>query len=108
MAPQNENNDTGLLAAKLEALHEDVIEVKGALQELSEAITKLALVEERQSQTAASLERAFVALEKIETRVTAIERMQPDQRRTAKWMDRAVVAMVATLAAIFAKKVGLL
>ena len=61
----NNNNDTALLAAKLGALHEDVSEIKAALTKLSDAITKLALVEERQTQSAAALERAFTAIEKI-------------------------------------------
>lgn len=104
----NNNNDTALLAAKLCALHEDVSEIKAALTKLSDAITKLALVEERQTQSAAALERAFTAIEKIERRLASLEQSQPEQKRTAKWLERAVVAIVAAVAAMFAKKAGLL
>jgi len=40
-----------VLSLKLEMLHHDVVEVKTALNKLSEAITKLALVEQQQLQT---------------------------------------------------------
>ena len=106
--PDNNNNDTALLAAKLGALHDDVSEIKAALTKLSDAITKLALVEERQTQAAAALERAFTAIEKIERRLASLEQVQPEQKRTAKWLERAVVAIVAAVAAMFAKKAGLL
>lgn len=106
--PQNNNNDLGVLTAKMTTLHEDVIEIKAALRQLSDAITKLALVEERQTQAAAALERAFLAIDKVEARLAAIETNQPDQKRAAKWLDRAVLALIGALAAMFAKKVGLL
>ena len=105
---ENNNNDTALLAAKLSALHEDVGEVKAALRELSDAITKLALVEERQSQTSSALERAFIAIEKIETRLSMLERVQPEARRAARWLDRALWAAAAAVAMFIGRKAGLI
>lgn len=86
-----------VLEIKLEALHSDVSDVKQALNKLSEAITKLALVEQQQGQIASSLERAFKAIGKIEDRVTALEQqnaaMAPQQNEMSKWIDRAIVAL---------------
>lgn len=108
-----------ILAVKLESLHADVGEVKAALNRLSDAITKLALVEQQQGQISAALERAFKAIGKLEetvskdiedldTRVTAVEMAQPAYSEVAKWVDRALVGLAGAGAAMLAKGVGFL
>lgn len=99
--------DPELLAHRLETLHEDVSEVKNALKELAAAITKLALIEERQTQAAVAQERAFAALERVEERVTALEMMVPANKRMSVWMDRTMFAGVGLLVMFVLKKVGL-
>lgn len=100
--------NAGVLAIRLVALHEDVTEIKDALSKLSDAITKLALVEERQTQTAQALERAFIAIERLEARVAVIELKQPHALKFAVWMDRAIWAALALLATYAARQIGLL
>jgi hypothetical protein len=99
-----------ILTVKLEALHTDVSEIKSALDKVSEAITKLALVEQQQNQIASSLERAFKAIGKLEDRLTALETAQagaaPLQTETAKWVDRGVVALAGAGAVLVAKTLG--
>lgn len=99
-----------ILELKLHALHEDVGEVKTALNKLSDAITKLALVEQQQSQIAASLERAFKAIGKIEDRMTALEQQNaaaiPQQNEMAKWIDRGIVALAGAGGVLIFKAVG--
>lgn len=99
-----------ILELKLHALHEDVGEVKTALNKLSEAITKLALVEQQQSQIAASLERAFKAIGKIEDRLTTLEQQNaaalPQQNEMAKWIDRGIVALAGAGGVLILKTVG--
>lgn len=87
------------LANKLLSLHEDVSEIKGALKDLTSAITKLALIEERQTVTNASLERAFVAIGRVEDRLTELERLAPMNNQSRIWVERFVVAIVG--AALF-------
>lgn len=100
-----------VLTVKLEALHTDVTEVKSALNKLSEAITKLALVEERQAQTADALERAFKAIGKIEDRLTSMEKTYAEQKpqytEVAKWVDRGLVALAGAGTVLIAKSAGL-
>ena len=100
-----------VLAVKLEALHTDVSEVKAALNKLSDAITKLALVEQQQGQIATSLERAFKAISKIEDRVTSLEQQQamakPQQTEMAKWVDRGLVAALTAGTVLIGKSIGL-
>lgn len=90
------------LANKLMSLHEDVSEIKGALKDLTFAITKLALIEERQSVTNAALERAFMAISRVEERLTDLERMAPMNNQSRIWVERFILALAgAALAFIW-------
>jgi hypothetical protein len=108
------NLEAGLavFSSQLNSLHDDVGEIKVALSKLSDAITKLALVEERQTQAASAIERAFISLERLEERVTGIEREQHQRRSvqdsTTKWVDRAVVFLVTAALMFVARKTGLM
>lgn len=106
-----------VLSVKLETLHADVGEVKAALNRLSDAITKLALVEQQQGQLTMALERAFKAIGKLEdnvsrdiedldTRVSTIERSQPYLSEASKWIDRGLVALAGASVTLFAKVFG--
>ena len=75
-------SDVNVLTVKIDMLHSDVVDMKTALNELSKAITKLALVEERQAQTADAMERAFKAIGRIEDRVSALELTAPKTKET--------------------------
>jgi hypothetical protein len=100
--------DTGVLAAKIEMLHSDFGEIKLTLAELSKAITKLALVEERQAQTAEAMERAFKAIGKIEDRITALEQSQPKTKETSLWVDRFILGIVIAVMSFAGTKIGLM
>lgn len=95
-----------ILQVKLEILHTDVVEVKTALAELSKAITKLALVEQQQSQTAQALERAFKAIAKIENRLTDLEKSQPKVKETSDWVDRFILGVMLVAAGFIGSKLG--
>ena len=122
-APPAHHGPADVLAHRLDALHQDVGEVKAALRDLATAVTRLAVVEERQQQSAAALDRAFGALERIEARISALEHQTPQRlsdrlasleqqapaaTRTAAWVDRAVWAAAAAGAMYVAKSAGLL
>ena len=96
-----------VLYQRLATLHEDVSEMKGVLKELPRAVNKLALVEQQQAQMTQAMERAFVAIEKIEARVSEIERGLPEVTRTSVWVDRAVWGALAAALTVVLKKIGL-
>lgn len=100
--------EADVLGVRLDALHSDMNEMKTTLNKLSDAITKLALVEQTQSQTTGSLERAFKTLEKIEMRVAALEQAQPRNDFASTWMDRILTGIVGFAAAVIAAKFGLM
>ena len=111
---ESTKNDPGLavFSAQLDALHDDVGEIKTALSKLSEAITTLALVEERQSHAHEAMERAFATLDRLEIRLSTVERDQnirlSQQDLTTKWVDRAIVFLVTAAVMLVARKTGLM
>jgi hypothetical protein len=100
--------EADVLGVRLDALHSDMGEMKTTLNKLSDAITKLALIEQTQSQTAEALERAFKTIEKIETRVAALELAQPKNDFASTWVDRILTGVVGFAAAVIAAKFGLM
>lgn len=100
--------DMTLLNHRLGDLHSDVSEMKAAMKDLATAITKLALIEERQANAAAAQERAFAVLAKLEERVTHLETYVPANKRVSVWLDRATWAGMGLLAMLVLKKSGLL
>jgi chromosome segregation ATPase len=122
--PDRRHTDTAWieLSNRLGALHSDVGEVKAGLaefrdgmKELSAAVLKLALVEERQAQAMQAMERIFKGLEKLEqkvdshnVRLTELEKAEPAQTRTSEWVDRMVWAAAAGAAMLVASKLGMM
>lgn len=100
--------ENSVFTVKLEMLHDDVVEMKNALNEVSKAITKLALVEERQAQTADALERAFRAIGKIEDRLTALELAAPKNKETNAWIDRFILGLVVAVMGFAGTRLGIL
>jgi hypothetical protein len=100
--------ESNVLTVKIDMLHSDVVDMKTALNELSKAITKLALVEERQAQTADALERAFKAIGKIEDRLSALELTAPKTKETSAWVDRFILAAIVAVMGFAGTRLGLL
>jgi hypothetical protein len=82
------------LSLKLDLLHNDVNDMKGVLRDLTAAINRLAVVEERQTQISTAMDRAFTSLEKQENRIGALERAGMLSAKTSMWVDKALWAMV--------------
>lgn len=125
-----------VLAERVEGLCGDIGEMKIGISKMADALTKLAIVEERQTQTILAQERAFKALERVEerqrqhelqcrdldkevrqliadsnerlsTRVAELENAEPMQAQTSKWVTAAVWGAAWLLAMFVAKQLGL-
>lgn len=109
MSEQQHSDATlAVLAHRVEELHSDFTEIRLVLKELSGAIHKLVLVEERQAQFAAAQDRSFNILERLEDRVAKLEGVLPVARQTHAWVTRAALALAAAACIFVATKVGLL
>ena len=131
-----EDKNMQVLATKIEGLAQDMSEMKHGITKMADALTKLAIVEERQTQTILAQERAFNALERVEehqrmhelvckdqekevrqliadnnerlaTRVGELEKAEPMQEQTGKWVMAAVWGAAGLLALFVAKQLGL-
>ena len=123
-----------VLATKIEGLAQDMSEMKHGIAKMADALTKLAIVEERQTQTILAQERAFKALERIEerqrlyelqcrdqekglrqliadsnerlsTRVAELEKAEPMQAQTSKWVTAGVWGALALLASFIVPRI---
>lgn len=106
--PEFDQPTSALLTHRLATLHDDVGELKKAMTDLASAMTKLALIEERQANAAAAQERAFAILERLEQRVASLELQAPAARRINAWFERGLWAGAGLIVMLFVKKVGLL
>lgn len=86
-----EQSDLLVLSERFQALHDDVSEIKSAIRDLAAAITKLALIEDRQSNVATAQERLFAALTRLELRVIDLEKATPANDQTHAWVEKALL-----------------
>lgn len=116
------------LSTRLDAVREDLADVKALVGRMADAVERLTRLEERHNNTSAALDRAFSALSKLadriqvldvrvaglsgianlEDRVVRLEQAQPDQTRTSRWVDRAVWALASAAVMYLLKQGGLL
>lgn len=108
-------SDINVVITRLGILSDDVGDLKETLRQIATAVTRLALVEERQSQTNEALGRAFKSIDKldmkltgIEQRLGALERMQPLQQQTNGWVMTSVWIAAGAAVMFVAKKAGIL
>ena len=92
----------------IQRIREDQHAMRAAIERMSEAVTRLALVEERQAAASAAIERLVQALEKADERLRRLELAEQTQTKTAALVQAALWALAAAAAAFIAKKVGLL
>ena len=129
-----EDKNVQVLATKIEGLAQDMNEMKHGIAKMADALTKLAIVEERQTQTILAQERAFKALERVEerqrthelvckdqdkevrqliadsnerlaARVAELEKAEPMQAQTSKWVTAAVWGALALLASFIVPRI---
>ena len=108
-------SDINVVITRLGILSDDVGELKETLRQIASAVTRLALVEERQMQTNEALSRAFKQIDKLDLKLTGIEqrlgtleRLQPLQQQTNGWVLTSVWIAAGAAVMFIAKKTGIL
>ena len=122
MNPTLENNmdDTTvkIVADRLQSLHEDVNELKDSMREsmkeMSSAVTKLVLLEERNTETVRLIERAMKELDdqkvehnKLADKVNSLAEQAPLNRQTNRMLDALIYTVVGGVLMFIGKKLGL-
>ena len=97
---------------KITSLKEDVTELKDStkesMREISQAIGKLVLIEERQSNTNEAFSRLLKQLDILDERIKVLEKSEPLYKLVTKWVLTAVWAAVVLIALFVGKFVGLI
>lgn len=109
----------------IEVIMHKVVKVEASMEKVADALTKLAVIEERQTADRAALERAFAAiqrsdercaesfektvakLEKIENRIDTLEQAAPITAQTNQWVNQAMWAAAAVAATVVLSKIGI-
>jgi prefoldin subunit 5 len=110
----------------IKLIAQKVDKVECSVDKLTEAITKLAVIDERQIADRQTLERAFLAIQKsderwltmfeksntnfnkLEERVDTLEKAAPETQQTIKWVKTALWSAAAFSVFIVLTKIGLL
>lgn len=107
--------DLSIINIKVDNLSDTVTEFKQSIKELTAAVTKLTLVEERQIQaeqrqasTLKLVEQAFTQIDRLKERTTDLETQVPANKRISVWVDRAMWAGAGLLIMMVLKKTGML
>ena len=96
-----------LLTHKVESLHEDMGEMKVVMRDVANALTKLALIDERQANMLEAQERIFNLIERLDNRVDDLEKEDGKQSVATGWVYAAVWGAAGLLAMYVAKMLGL-
>lgn len=89
--------DLAVAISKIESLSEDMSDIKTSMRELAQAVSRLAVVEERQATTNEAMGRLFKVIETIDTRVKVLEQAAPIQQQSSDWVQGAVKYIVAAV-----------
>ena len=91
----------------IQRIREDQHAMRAAIERMSEAVTRLALVEERQAAASTAIERLVQSLERLDERLRRLEVTEQTQAKNTAWVQAALWALAAAAAVFIAKKVGL-
>lgn len=104
--PMSTDASIQLMASEVQRMRGDLAEMKAAFKEISATLSKIALVEERQTHMAASVERAFKVIEKIENRLEKLEQAAPVTKQVNKWVEMGIIGTLAFAASWVASHLG--
>lgn len=96
------------LEQDIRRVRDDQHAIRAAIERMSEAVNRIALVEERQAAASQAIDLVMRTLERIDERVRKLEIDEPMQRKVSEWVTTAIW-MAAVAAVMFvAAKVGLI
>lgn len=91
----------------IQRIREDQHAMRAAIERMSEAVTRLALVEERQAAASTAIDRLAQTLEKFDERLRHLEVVEPMHAKATEWVQSALWALAAAAVMFIAGKAGL-
>lgn len=87
--------------SRMQDMSKDLQEIKTSVRELASAVSRLAVIEERQANTSDSIARAFKEIRSVADRVTNLEQAAPMQNHTSELVQTvSKYVLVAVLGAV--------
>lgn len=87
--------------SRMQDMSKDLQEIKSSMKELASAVSRLAVIEERQANTSDSIARAFKEIRGVADRVTTLEQAQPMSKHTSELVQTvSKYVLVAVLGAV--------
>ena len=103
----NEGVRIARLTHHIQRIREDQHAMRTAIERMSEAVTRLTLVEERQAAASSAIDRLAQTLEKLDERLRRLEVAEPMQAKAAEWVQSGIWAAAAAAVMFVAGKAGL-
>lgn len=110
----HKQNDVNIqvVIERISGLHDDVNDLKestkDSMKEIASAISKLVIIDERQSQSNEAFNRVLVQLDKMDARVQMLEKDEAIKKLVSKWVLAGVWTTFLTTLAFVGKYVGLI
>ncbi|NBR26577.1 MAG: hypothetical protein EBU08_22935, partial [Micrococcales bacterium] len=96
-----------LLTNKVESLHEDMSEMKVVMRDIANALTKLAIIDERQEKMSETQGRIFKLLDNHGERINELEKDDRRQSLAVNWVFGATWAAAGAFGMVVLKVLGL-
>jgi hypothetical protein len=103
----SQETEIALLTNKVESLHEDMSEMKTVMRDIANALTKLAIIDERQEKMSETQGRIFRVLDNHAERINELEKDDRRQSLAVNWVFGATWAAAGAFGMIVLKVLGL-
>ena len=103
----SQETEIALLTNKVESLHEDMSEMKVVMRDIANALTKLAIIDERQEKMSETQGRIFRVLDNHAERINELEKDDRRQSLAVNWVFGATWAAAGAFGMIVLKVLGL-
>jgi hypothetical protein len=103
----SQETEIALLTNKVESLHEDMSEMKVVMRDIANALTKLAIIDERQEKMSETQGRIFRVLDNHAERINELEKDDRRQSLAVNWVFGATWAAAGAFGMVVLKVLGL-
>ena len=103
----SQETEIALLTNKVESLHEDMSEMKVVMRDIANALTKLAIIDERQEKMSETQGRIFKLLDNHGERINELEKDDRRQSLAVNWVFGATWAAAGAFGIVVLKVLGL-
>ncbi|UOF76813.1 hemolysin xhlA [Caudoviricetes sp.] len=93
---------------RIEMIMQSLGRMENAIDRMAEAITKLAVIEERQQSDRKSIDQITASITSIDSRLDALERAAPQQAQVTTWVTSAVWAAAGIACVFVLNKLGIM